>query len=64
MPTRPLADRILDAEVKASRWLADAYRARESGNSERAAQCDAKSQYWLDRYNLLAGSAERPAPKH
>lgn len=64
MPTRPLADRILDAEVKASKWLADANKARESGNAEQASVCDAKSQYWLDRYNVLAGRSGRPAPKH
>ncbi|MCL6485660.1 MAG: hypothetical protein I4O49_16080 [Janthinobacterium lividum] len=64
MPRKPLAERTLDAEVRASRWLADANDARERGDEKRAAKCDAKSQYWLDRYNLLAGQGERPAPKN
>lgn len=63
MPNKPLADRMLDAEVRASRWLADANEARERGDRQRAAECDAKSQFWLDRYNLLAGRSERPAPQ-
>ena len=49
MPSKPLAERILDAEVRASRWLADANAARERGNTKRAAECDSKSQFWLDR---------------
>lgn len=64
MPTKPLGERILDAEVRASKWLADANEARESGNEKRAAACDAKSQYWLDRFNVLSGRGDRPAPKH
>lgn len=62
MPKRCLADRILDAEVRASQWLADANEAREHGNNDRAAMCEAKSQFWLDRFNLLTGRGERPAP--
>lgn len=64
MSLKPLTDRILDAEVRASKWLADANAAREAGNEAGAAECDAKSQYWLDRYNLLSGRGDRPAPKH
>ncbi|OJW46181.1 MAG: hypothetical protein BGO63_03685 [Candidatus Accumulibacter sp. 66-26] len=63
MSMKPLADRALEAEVRASRWLADANEARERGDMATAEKCDAKSQYWLDRYNLLAGNSERPAPK-
>lgn len=62
-PVRSLAERILDAEVRASKWLADANEAREQGRSGVAAKCDAKSQYWLDRYNMLSGKSDRPAPK-
>lgn len=51
---KPLADRALEA---------DANEARERGDSAAAEKCDTKSQYWLDRYNLLAGNSERPAPK-
>ena len=64
MPVRCLADRILDAEVLASKWLADANEARERGDMATAEKCDSKSQFWLDRYNLLSGKGERPAPKH
>lgn len=64
MPRKPLADRILDAEVRSSQWLADANDARERGDERRAAECDTKSQFWLDRYNLLSGRGDRPAPKH
>lgn len=63
MPKLSLADRILDAEVRASKWLADANNLREAGRADLAAHYDAKSQYWLDRYNLLSGKGERPAPK-
>ena len=57
-----LAQRILDAEVRSSQWLADGNEARESGNTAKADKCYAKSQFWLDRYNLLAGKGEKPAP--
>ncbi|MCD5327876.1 hypothetical protein ACFFU8_09420 [Chromobacterium piscinae] len=63
MPKKPLADRVLDAEVRASQWRADANQARECGDEKRAAECDAKSQFWLDRYNHLSGRGERPAPQ-
>ncbi len=64
MPKQALPDRILDAETRSSQWLADANEARESGNVKRAEECDRKSQFWLDRYNLLTGKGERPAPKN
>lgn len=63
MPKQSLPERQLDAEVRASQWLADGNAARESGNHEKAEVCYAKAQYWLDRYNLLAGRSDRPAPK-
>lgn len=63
MAHRSLPNRIMDAEVRASKWLADANAAREQGKPDMAAKFDALSQYWLDRYNLLAGKGERPAPK-
>ncbi len=55
-------ERALDAETRASQWLADANQAREAGDSKRAECCDRKSQFWLDRYNLLAGKGSKPAP--
>lgn len=54
----------LEAEVRASKWLADANEARERGEVNLAAKCDAKSQYWLDRFNLLNGRSDKPAPKN
>jgi len=59
----PLKDRILDAEVRGSKWLADANQAREKGDLERAAACDAKSQFWLDRFNLRFGARRSAASK-
>ncbi len=58
-----VAERVLDADTKASKWLADANEARESGQLELAAKCDGRSQYWLDRFNLLSGRGDSPAPK-
>ena len=48
-------DAAVNAEVKFSQWLADANAAKEAGDIEKAEKCYAKSQYWLDRYNKLAG---------
>lgn len=62
-PAKSLHERKLDAEVRGSRWLADGNAAREAGDIAKAEQCYAKSQYWLDRYNLLAGLSDRPPPK-
>jgi len=47
--------RILDAEIKASQWLADGNEAREAGDMVEADKCYAKSQYWLDKYNFWSG---------
>ena len=63
MPKSSLADRILDADVRSSRWLADGNEASERGDKTLAEKCYEKSQFWLDRYNLLSGKGERPAPK-
>lgn len=64
MPKTSLAERVLTAETRASQWLADANEARERGDVKRATECDAKSQFWLDRFNVLSGRGDRPAPKH
>lgn len=63
MPKRNLHERILDAEVRCSQWRADGNEALEKGDKKKAEECYQKSQYWLDRYNLLSGKSDRPAPK-
>ena len=62
-PRKPRRERILDAETRGSRWLADGNAAREAGDTAKADECYAKAQYWLDRANLLSGRSDRPAPK-
>jgi len=62
-PKTTLKERTLDADVRCSQWLADGNEARESGDTAKAEKCYAKSQFWLDRYNLLAGKGEKPAPR-
>ncbi|WP_432263004.1 hypothetical protein [Cupriavidus sp. TMH.W2] len=62
-PKKSLHERKLDAETRASRWLADGNEARERGDLARADEYYAKSQYWRDRAILLAGEGDRPAPK-
>lgn len=51
-----LSDRVIDAEERASRWLSEGNEAEERGDVEKAEFCFQKSQYWLDRYNRLAGN--------
>ena len=62
-PKTTLKERTLDADVRSSQWLADGNEARESGDMVKAEKCYAKSQFWLDRYNLLAGKGEKPGPR-
>lgn len=62
-PKRTVQERKLDAEMLASRWLADGNEAGARGDKARAQRCYDKSQYWLDRAILLAGESDRPAPK-
>jgi len=62
-PLRTVTERALDAEVKASQWLADGNQAAEAGQREKAERCFEKAQFWLDRANLLSGRGDRPAPK-
>ena len=54
--TRTKHDKMIEAEERGSYWLANGNEALERGNAERAEKCFAKSQYWLDRYNALAGN--------
>lgn len=60
---KPVAERIIDAETRASQYLANGNEAQEHGNRAKAEQFWAKGQYWLDRANLLLGYTDRPAPK-
>ena len=62
-PVKPLEERILDAEMRGSQWLADGNAAQEAGDHTKAEECYRKSQYWLDRYNLLTGRSDRQPPK-
>ena len=61
-PVKPLAERTLEAETRASQWLADGNQAREAGLLDKADRCFDKAQYWLDRANYLSGRSERPRP--
>ena len=46
----------INAEVRASKWLADGNEASERGDKVKAERCYEKAQFWLDRYNKLAGN--------
>ncbi|ARL04214.1 hypothetical protein [Burkholderia pseudomallei] len=63
VPKKTLHERKVDADVRASSWLADGNEAAERGDTARAEECWAKSQFWLDRYNLLAGASDKPSAK-
>jgi hypothetical protein len=52
-----LAAKISRANELASRYLADANEAEETGRVAKAGKLFAKAQYWLDRYNKLVGNA-------
>lgn len=52
---KSLRERQLDAEFYCNRWLADGNEALENGDKSKADFCFAKSQFWLDRSNLLLG---------
>ena len=45
------------AEQFASKWLGNGNEAEERGDIKMAEKCFQKAQYWLDRYNKLAGNA-------
>ena len=53
---------LIDAETRASMWLADGNAASERGNEKRAEVCYRKSQFWLDRANVLAGNGDGRNP--
>jgi len=56
-PTKSQHERAVEAEVRGNKYLADANEAREAGNKEKAEKLYDKGQFWLDRYNKLAGNA-------
>lgn len=56
-PKRTLAERILDADARCNRYLADANEAEERGDKAKAEKLYEKSGFWRDRYNKLTGNA-------
>ena len=55
--TKSKHDRMIDAEQNCGKWKADGNEAEERGDYAKAEKCFAKAQFWLDRYNRLAGNA-------
>lgn len=53
---KTLSEKIIDAETRGNRALADANEAFEAGRHAKADKLYAKGQFWLDRYNKLAGN--------
>lgn len=49
--------RLVDAEQRCGKYLADANEAEESGDQKKADKLYAKSGFWRDRYNQLAGNS-------
>jgi hypothetical protein len=54
-PKKTLAERIAEADMRGSHWLAEANEAAERGDREQAEVLYTKSQFWLDRSNKLRG---------
>lgn len=50
-------EKMIEADERGSRYLADANEFSERGNHAKAEKLYTKGQYWLDRYNKLAGNA-------
>lgn len=48
-------EKAIYAEYRSAHWLAEGNKAKEFGNPAKARHCYEKSQFWLDRYNLLKG---------
>lgn len=57
MAKKSLQEKIVEAEQRASKWLADANEQSERGNKSKAEELYAKAQFWLDRMNKLRGDA-------
>jgi hypothetical protein len=62
-PVKSLHDRILEANERGNRWLADGNEAAEAGDKLKAERCYQKGQFWLDRLNLLENMGEKAGPK-
>lgn len=56
MAKKTLKERMIEAEQRGSHWLAEGNEAHERGDNKKAERCYEKSQFWLDRYNTLAGN--------
>lgn len=54
---KTLQEKIIEAEERGGRYLADANEAAERGKQEKAEKLYAKGQFWLDRMNVLLGNA-------
>ena len=54
---KTLHEKMIEADERGSRYLADANEAAERGQAAKAERLYEKGQYWLDRYNKLAGNA-------
>lgn len=53
---KTLSERIADADMRGSKYLADANEAAERGDHVKAEKLYEKCQYWLDRVNKLLGN--------
>lgn len=56
--TKTLQEKILEADLRGNKLLADANEAAEKGNQAKADRLYEKGQYWLDRLNKLQGWGE------
>lgn len=52
-PVAWLTDRIAEADMRGSNWLAEGNAAAERGDKANAERCYAKGQFWMDRSNTL-----------
>jgi len=55
--TKTIHQRILEAELRGSCYLADANEAAERGDKAKADKLYEKGQFWLDRLNKLLGNS-------
>lgn len=55
---KTLQEKIIEADERGGRLLADANEAAEKGKSEKAEKLYERGQYWLDRSNKLRGNGE------
>lgn len=54
---KTIQQKLIEADEFGNRYLADANKASETGNQAKADKLYEKGQYWLDRYNKLAGNS-------